>query len=104
LAEFLNASHPGEAEWKKLLDDAPMSDGTAPPIRAIDNYKDQILGALVVGLKAVNTRKPSIIAFSYALDLAGFFSEEELGYIVHTINEVTFESQNATEETDDSSW
>lgn len=57
----------------------------------MDIYKDQILGALTVGLKTSNTRNNAINAFMHALDLEGFFTDEELGFIVHTVNAVTFE-------------
>jgi DNA repair/transcription protein MET18/MMS19 len=100
LAEFLNASHLAEMERKKqeTISEAIHQE------RAIDAYKDQILGALVVGLKSNDTQKSSINAYSNALHLERFLTAEELGFTVHLINEVIFGTDDSKEDVDNIAW
>ena len=99
LAELLNATHLARTQWKAQSSEAPSHEPGG-----IDSYKDQILGILAVGLKATSARQPAIRGLSNALDLENFFTEEELGFIVHSVNEVTFELDRQHEEAEGGSW
>jgi DNA repair/transcription protein MET18/MMS19 len=104
LAELLNAIHLAAVEWKVQSSEHASIESSKTDSGGIDSYKDQILAILTVGLKASNTRQPAIRGLSNALDLDDFFTEEELGFIVHSVNEVTFEQQKETEDIDGTSW
>ncbi len=53
-------------------------------------YKDQLLGAMTTGLKDRSSRDPALAAFQHSVDIPKLFTAEELQFIVHTLNDVTF--------------
>ncbi|KDQ61341.1 hypothetical protein JAAARDRAFT_190123 [Jaapia argillacea MUCL 33604] len=51
-------------------------------------YKDEVLGVLVVGLKNPSSSGPAIDGLKSMVSTRGLLSDEELGYIVHNVNEL----------------
>lgn len=61
-------------------------------------YKDEVLGIFTVGLKTENTRRYSIDGLKGLVTTRGLLTDEELGFIVHNVNEVL--SENGDEDED----
>ena len=51
-------------------------------------YKDEVLGVLTVGLKTPASAYPAIDALKSMVRTAGLLTDEELGFVVHNVNEV----------------
>ncbi|KAI0738521.1 ARM repeat-containing protein [Daedaleopsis nitida] len=60
-------------------------------------YKDEVLGVLTVGLKSPAPAHPAMDALKSMVRTPGLLADEELGFIVHNVNEVL---QKDEEETD----
>lgn len=60
-------------------------------------YKDEVLGVLTVGLRNASSASPGLTGLKGMVTTRGLLSEEELGFIVHNINELlqSSESENA---------
>ncbi|KAF9006023.1 ARM repeat-containing protein [Cyathus striatus] len=74
LSEFVMA-----ARNSMLIDDA---------IPALFSYKDEVLGAFIVGLKNISSRQAAITGLKGMITTKSLLSDEELGFIVHNVNEV----------------
>ena len=61
-----------------------MSDQTVP----LMPYKDQVLSAFTVGLQATSSYPPALNGLRYMVTTSGLLSDEELGFIVHNVNEL----------------
>lgn len=60
------------------------SDQTTPLLP----YKDQVLGVFTVGLKATSSCLPALSGLKYMVTTPDLLSDEELGFIVHNVNEL----------------
>lgn len=61
-------------------------------------YKDEVLGVFTVGLKAASTRTYALEGLKGLVTTRGLLSDEELGFVVHSVNEVL--SDNGDEDED----
>lgn len=65
---------------------------------ALSPYKDEVLGVFTVGLKTATIRKYALDGLKGLVTTRGLLSDEELGFIVHNVNEVL--SDNGDEDED----
>ncbi|KAG5647524.1 hypothetical protein DXG03_009461 [Asterophora parasitica] len=77
LADLTNASR--ESMPKAVADDTPI------PMLP---YKDEVLGAVSVGLKASPSRIPALSLLRGLVTTPNLLTDQELGFIVHSVDEV----------------
>ncbi|KAH8075854.1 ARM repeat-containing protein [Cristinia sonorae] len=65
---------------------------------ALSPFKDEVLGVFTVGLKTPTTRKHALDGLKGLVTTRGLLSDEELGFIVHNVNEVLTEDGNEDED------
>lgn len=65
---------------------------------ALSPYKDEVLGVFTVGLKAPSTRKHALEGLKGMVTTRGLLADDELGFVVHNVNEVL--SDNGDEDED----
>ena len=60
-------------------------------------FKDEVLGVLTVGLTSASSASPALVGLRGMATTRGLLTEEELGFVVHKINELlqSEESENA---------
>ncbi|THH00606.1 hypothetical protein EW026_g1943 [Hermanssonia centrifuga] len=80
------------ARDSKLDDSNPEEIPLAP-------YKDEVLGAFTVGLKNTSTCVHAIAGLNGLVSTPGLLTDEELGFVVHNLNEVL--TGGAAEENED---
>ncbi|KAH9479537.1 MMS19 nucleotide excision repair protein-like protein [Psilocybe cubensis] len=51
-------------------------------------YKDEVLGVFIVGLKLITTRNAALSGLKVMATTKRLLSDEELGFIVHNVNEI----------------
>lgn len=75
-------------------DSAPLDHEVLPTQGdvALSPYKDEVLGVFTVGLKTANTQKFALDGLKGLVTTRGLLSDEELGFIVHNVNEVLSDS------------
>ncbi|GJJ11517.1 hypothetical protein Clacol_005750 [Clathrus columnatus] len=56
--------------------------------RVLDEYKDDLIGIFTVGLKTATTILPSLKGLDTLVQIPALLSDEELGFVVHSVNEV----------------
>lgn len=78
-------SMPKDPENALVLEDVPLSP-----------YKDEVLGVVLVGLKSSSSASPALTGLKGMATTRGLLTEEELGFVVHNINELlqSDESEN----------
>ena len=64
------------------------SSPTDEAVPALHPYKDEVLGVLTVGLKAPDTAHAALNGVTGMVKTIGLLSDEELGFIVHNVNEI----------------
>lgn len=67
-----------------------IPDQTAP----LMPYKDQVLSVFTVGLKATSSYSPALSGLRYMVTTPGLLTDEELGFIVHNVNELLKEGSD----------
>lgn len=80
LADLIEAARKSTSEDPEVLpdeDNVPLSP-----------YKDEVLGILTVGLKTPASAYPAIDALKSMVLTGGLLTDEELGFVVHNVNEV----------------
>ena len=80
LADLIEAARKSMSQDPEVLPD----EGSVP----LSPYKDEVLGILTVGLKTPASAYPAIDALKSMSLTPGLLSDEELGFIVHNVNEV----------------
>jgi DNA repair/transcription protein MET18/MMS19 len=91
LADLINAapdSVPKEAQDPAVEDTAPLT-----------MFKDEILGAVSTGLQVVTSRRPALAVIKALVTTKFLLSGEELGFMVHLVNEVLQADEGESEET-----
>ena len=58
------------------------------PEESLQPYKDEVLGAIITGIKDTNSREPAFNGLLTLIRINDLLSKEELVYVVHNINEV----------------
>ncbi|KAF8587853.1 ARM repeat-containing protein [Ramaria rubella] len=56
--------------------------------RPLDPFKDEVLGVFTVGLKASSSASPALMGLDAMVKIPGLLTNEELGFVVHSVNEV----------------
>lgn len=56
--------------------------------KPLDPFKDEVLGIFVVGLKIDNSVSSALMGLDALVKTSGVLTDDELGYVVHTINEI----------------
>jgi DNA repair/transcription protein MET18/MMS19 len=64
--------------------------------RPLDPFKDDVLGVFTVGLKADSSASSALTGLDALVKLPGLLNHDELGYVVHSINEVLTESPESS--------
>ncbi|EJF59029.1 ARM repeat-containing protein [Dichomitus squalens LYAD-421 SS1] len=80
LADLIEAARQSMSQDPEVLPD----DGNVPLLP----YKDEVLGILTVGLKMPASAYPAIDALKSMVLTPGLLTHEELGFIVHNVDEV----------------
>ncbi|OSD04782.1 ARM repeat-containing protein [Trametes coccinea BRFM310] len=87
-----------ESARKSTEDDSEVlqEDGNVP----LSPYKDEVLGVLTVGLKTPASALPAIDGLKSMVLTAGLLTNEELGFVVHNVNEILQKDEDESEITD----
>ncbi|GLB41862.1 putative RNAPII transcription regulator C-terminal [Lyophyllum shimeji] len=83
LADLVTAARDSMPE--EVTDDTPVP---------MSPYKDEVLGVVSVGLKATVSRIPALALLRGMITTGNLFPDQELGFIVHLVNEV-FQAEDA---------
>lgn len=59
--------------------------------------KDETLGVFVVGLKAFSSRRSALRGLKSMVETNGLITDEELGFIVHNVNDVILDEEDDEE-------
>ncbi|KAH9930313.1 ARM repeat-containing protein [Fomitopsis serialis] len=65
-------------------------------------YKDEVLGVLTVGLNAGSSAQPALDGLKALVTTRGLLADEELGFVVHKVNELLQDGQEENEDISDS--
>ncbi|TFY64928.1 hypothetical protein EVJ58_g2311 [Rhodofomes roseus] len=65
-------------------------------------YKDEVLGVLTVGLTPGSSVQPALDGLKALVTTRGLLTDEELGFVVHKINELLQDGQEENEDISDS--
>ncbi|KAI0372603.1 ARM repeat-containing protein [Pilatotrama ljubarskyi] len=87
-----------EAARKSTADDPEVlpEEGDVP----LSPYKDEVLGVLTVGLKTPSSALPAIDGLKSMVRTAGLLTDEELGFVVHNVNELLQRDEGESEISD----
>ena len=85
LSDIVNAARDSMA--KNVSEDVPLMP-----------YKDEVLGVYSVGLKASSSRLPTLSGLKGMITTKNLLSDEELGFIVHNVDEIIESGTDALEE------
>ncbi|KIJ55124.1 hypothetical protein M422DRAFT_23773 [Sphaerobolus stellatus SS14] len=66
--------------------------------RPLDPFKDEIMAVFTVGLKSPSSTPPALGGLDAIIKIQDFLTDEELGFVVHSINEVLSPSAESTDE------
>lgn len=69
--------------------------GTEKPL---DDFKDDTLAVLIVGLKSWNSAPPALDGLDSLITMPDFLTDEELGFVVHSINEILIPTADCPDE------
>lgn len=62
-------------------------------------YKDAVLGLYIVGLKSSSQQSAALSGLKAMVLSEGLLTDEELGFIVHNVNDIVEQDQDDTEDT-----
>ncbi|KZT67370.1 ARM repeat-containing protein [Daedalea quercina L-15889] len=94
LADVISAardSMPNDPETLPAEEDIPL----AP-------YKDEVLGVLTVGLTAGSSAQPALDGLKALVTTRALLADDELGFVVHKVNELLQDGQEENEDISDS--
>jgi DNA repair/transcription protein MET18/MMS19 len=63
----------------------------------LTSLKDETLGVFVVGLKAFSSRRSALRGLKGMVETKGLITDEELGFIVHSVNDVILDEEDDEE-------
>ncbi|PPQ62900.1 hypothetical protein CVT24_006298 [Panaeolus cyanescens] len=78
--------------------DAQAQEGSEADISLLP-HKDNVMAVFIIGLKSTNSRGAALIGLKALVLIKGLLSDEELGFIVHNLNEVVQEEPSEFDET-----
>lgn len=67
-----------------------------PPLSV---FKDEAMGVYTVGLKTPASRGPALEGLKSMVKTSGLLTDEELGFIVHNVNEILQDNEHTDDET-----
>ena len=82
------------ADLSEALRKSPLVIGKEGHLASL---KDETLGVFVVGLNVVSSRRPAMNGLKSMVETDGLISDEELGFIVHHVNDVILDDENDEE-------
>lgn len=85
LADLVIAARTPASQEDQDKRDADSTDTAEVPLSP---YKDEVLGVMTVGLKNAGSRRPALAGLKAMVTTKSLLSDEELGFIVHNVNEV----------------
>lgn len=88
LSDFITAARDSLSKLPPLpaqVEDDIETELTVPPLMP---YKDEVLGVLTVGLKAVSSRRSALAGLQGMVTTENLLTDEELSFAVHSVNEV----------------
>jgi DNA repair/transcription protein MET18/MMS19 len=54
----------------------------------LGQHKDELLGCFTSGIKTSSFKRPALEGYMQLVQLEGFLEEEEVGFVVQTLNEL----------------
>lgn len=88
LADLIEAARKSTAEDPEVLPE----EGNVP----LSPYKDEVLGVLTVGLKTASAL-PAIDGLKSMVRTGGLLTDEELGFVVHNVNDILQKDEDESE-------
>lgn len=61
------------------------------------SLKDETLGVFIAGLKAFSSRRAALKGLKSMIETGGLITDEELGFIVHSVNDVILDDEDDEE-------
>ncbi|KAL1941257.1 hypothetical protein VTO73DRAFT_7469 [Trametes versicolor] len=92
LADLIEAARKSTAEDPEVLPE----EGNVP----LSPYKDEVLGVLTVGLKTPASALPAIDGLKSMVRTGGLLTDEELGFVVHNVNDILQKDEDESEISD----
>ncbi|KAI0773303.1 ARM repeat-containing protein [Trametes elegans] len=92
LADLIEAARKSTADDPEVLPE----EGDVP----LSSYKDEVLGVLTVGLKTPASALPAIDGLKSMVLTRGLLTDEELGFVVHNVNEILQKDEDESEISD----
>ncbi|KAI0629374.1 ARM repeat-containing protein [Trametes polyzona] len=92
LADLIEAARMSTADDPEVLPE----EGNVP----LSPYKDEVLGVLTVGLKTPASALPAIDGLKSMARTVGLLTDEELGFVVHNVNEILQKDEDESEISD----
>ncbi|KAI0352164.1 ARM repeat-containing protein [Trametes cingulata] len=92
LADLIGAARKSTADDPEVLPE----EGNVP----LSPYKDEVLGVLTVGLKTPASALPAIDGLKSMARTIGLLTDEELGFVVHNVNELLQKDEEESEISD----
>ncbi|RPD59070.1 ARM repeat-containing protein [Lentinus tigrinus ALCF2SS1-7] len=92
LADLIEAARESTSQDLEVLPD----EGSVP----LSSYKDEVVGILTVGLKTPASAYPAIDALKSMVRTPGLLTDEELGFVVHNVNEVLQKDEDESDLSD----
>lgn len=76
------------SEFTEAARDYKDRNKMSPTVNSLMPYKDEVLGVFSVGLNASSTRNAALSGLNALVATQGLLSNEELGFIVHNVDQV----------------
>ncbi|KAI0831813.1 ARM repeat-containing protein [Trametes gibbosa] len=92
LSDLIEASRKSTAHDPEILPE----EGNVP----LSPYKDEVLGVLTVGLKTPASALPAIDGLKSMTQTTGLLTDEELGFVVHNVNDILQRDEDESEISD----
>jgi len=88
LTEFINAVRDSSSKFSPQTVRTEAGVDPEPMVPTLTPYKDEVLGVLTVSLKTSSLRRLAFIGLQGMVTTENLLTSEELGFIVHNVNEI----------------
>lgn len=88
LTEFINAVRDSSSKFSPQTVRTEAGVDPEPMVPTLTPYKDEALGVLTVSLKTSSLRRLALIGLQGMVTTENLLTSEELGFIVHNVNEI----------------
>jgi DNA repair/transcription protein MET18/MMS19 len=82
------------ADLSEALRESPLVVGGEGNLASL---KDETLGVFVIGLETFSSRRPAMKGLKSMVETNGLLSGEELGFVVHSVNDVILDDEDDEE-------